>query len=101
LGEGFGIATLIGPLNGQMMTFLHGIISASIAEFLIGDIKNIPKKYFFLCFKSSFFTFQRIYGGETKVFSVSLPTIQGIIASIFDFKENERAFEGFFQTILI
>jgi hypothetical protein len=36
-------------------------------------------------------------GGETKVFSVSLPTIQGVIASIFDFKENERAFDSFFK----
>ena len=97
IGGRFGIATLIGPLNGQMMTFLHGIISASIAEFLIGDIKNIPKKISFYVSNPHFLHFRGFMGGETKVFSVSLPTIQGIIASIFDFKENERAFEGFFK----
>ncbi len=97
IGGRFGITTLIGPLNGQMMTFLHGIISASITEFLIGDIKNIPKKISFYVSNPHFLHFGGFMGGETKVFSVSLPTIQGIIASIFDFKENERSFEAFFK----
>jgi hypothetical protein len=97
IGGRFGIATLMGPLNGQMMTFLHGIISASITEFLIGDISKIPKKISFYVSNPHFLHFGGFMGGETKVFSVSLPTIQGIIASIFDFKENEKAFEGFFK----
>ena len=97
IGGRLGIATLMGPLNGQMMTFLHGIISASITEFLMGDISKIPKKISFYISNPHFLHFGGFMGGETKVFSVAFPTIQGIIASIFDFKENEKAFEGFFK----
>ncbi|MDT7906487.1 MAG: hypothetical protein RRA63_00360 [Candidatus Calescibacterium sp.] len=97
IGGRFGIATLMGPLNGQMMTFLHGIISASITEFLMGDISKIPKKISFYVSNPHFLHFGGFMGGETKVFSVAFPTIQGVIASIFDFKENERAFDSFFK----
>lgn len=97
IGGRFGILTLIGPLNGQMMTHIHGIISATITEYLIGKIDNIPKRICSYISNPHFIHFEGFMGGETKVFTASFPIVQGVISSLFDVRENQYSEEGFMR----
>ncbi len=100
VGARLGILTLIGPLNGQMMTHIHGIISATITEFLTGDIGKIPSRLSFFASNPNFLTFGGFMGGDTKISSVISPMICGIASCLFELKQNiyaEREFLNLFS----
>ncbi len=82
IGGRIGILTLIGPLNGQMMTHLHGIISATVTEFLLGDINKIPQRVLLYLANPNFLTFGGFF--EHKASTVISPILSGVLSSLFE-----------------
>ncbi len=95
IGGRFGIATLLGPLNGQMMTYLHGIISSAITSYLIFGPEKIPERILNYISNPNFISFSGFMGGDTKIFTTSTPTISGIISALLEIKPRDSTLDDF------
>lgn len=95
IGGRFGIATLLGPLNGQMMTYLHGIISSAITSYLLFGPEKIPERILNYISNPNFISFSGFMGGDTKIFTTSIPTISGIISALLEVKAKDSTLDDF------
>lgn len=97
VGGRVGALCILGPLNGQMMSYIHGIISAVITEYITGEISNIPKRVSYYMSNPNFLTYEGFMGGKTKIFSSTFPIVLGMISSIFELGDNRESENGFFK----
>lgn len=97
IGGRIGILCLIGPLNGQMMSYIHGIVSCVLTEYIQGGVLNIPKRVSYYISNPNFLTYGGFMGGNTKIFSSVFPIISGMFASLFELGKNNYAEEDFFK----
>lgn len=95
IGGRIGILFLFGPLNGQMMSYIHGIVSCVLTEYIQGDISNIPKRFSYYVSNPNFLTYGGFMGGNTKIFSSVFPIVSGMLASVFELGSNNFSEESF------
>jgi len=95
IGGRIGILCLIGPLNGQMMSYIHGIVSCVLTEYIQGDVSNIPERFSYYISNPNFLTYGGFMGGNTKIFSSVFPIVSGMLTSVFELGSNNFSEGGF------
>ena len=81
VGARMGISCVFGPLNGQMMSFIHGAICCTVYLKIIGEEKRIPDALSFYFSQPPFPSPAGFMSGKTKYFTASLPSLSGLLAS--------------------
>ena len=96
VGARLGVLALVGPLNGQMMSFLHSAISSTVFLKLVGeDEERICGAIANSLSHPTMPTVKGFFAGETKFCVASLPTIVGIFTTKIKTRDKGQIDEFF------
>lgn len=111
IGGRLGAAVMLGPQNGQLWTFLHGVCAATAAGKLLElNARMLAHALALVLYQPPLALWPGFFGGDSKLLSAAFPARDGILAARaaawglsgrLDILENSRGFGAGFARLFL